>query len=109
MQNEQRFLPVDSLRGLAAAGIAFFYHYRAFDPAKTFLFQENLSFLYNDGGLLVNFFFVLSGFIFSTFFSEKIFRNDISTDTFFINRISRLYPLHLLTLVVVTILVAERY
>ncbi len=51
--------------------------------------------------LAVEFFFSLSGFIFFWLYSERIRNREISAWNFSVLRFSRLYPLHLLTLLVV--------
>jgi peptidoglycan/LPS O-acetylase OafA/YrhL len=49
----------------------------------------------------VEYFFTLSGFLFFWLYSEKIHRKEISFREFSILRISRLYPLHIASLVLV--------
>jgi peptidoglycan/LPS O-acetylase OafA/YrhL len=57
-------------------------------------------FFYLYGNYGVEFFFIISGFVFSYVYVDK----KISFRNFFINRFARLYPLHLITLIVVLIL-----
>jgi len=77
-QNEQ-FSSLDSLRGLAAIGVA------------TFHFSYGWA-----GYLAVDFFLVLSGFILS---HSYLYRNEnLSTLEFVSHRIARLYPLHIFSL-----------
>ncbi|PKL16798.1 MAG: hypothetical protein CVV49_14455 [Spirochaetae bacterium HGW-Spirochaetae-5] len=110
-----RLRPLDSLRGIAAIGVAFFWHYKHFDYA---FFENNFAALplysvfnwfYLYGWNLVDFFFVLSGFIFMHVYSKMIMYNRISERTFFILRLSRLYPLHVITLFTVAFLQYYRY
>lgn len=79
----QRFLALDALRGLAALWVVYFHVY---------------------GGmayLAVDFFLVLSGFILS---HRYLYSDKPSTPLAFINhRIARLYPLHLYTLLMFTL------
>jgi peptidoglycan/LPS O-acetylase OafA/YrhL len=58
---------------------------------------------YKHGALAVDFFFLLSGFIFFWLYSVKIISRKISFFKFIFLRISRLYPLHILTLLLVFI------
>lgn len=65
--------------------------------------------MYSSGDTFVDLFFLISGFIFSHVYGNKIIQKSISFKNFIILRLSRLYPLHLITLVVVTILQIIRY
>ena len=76
---ERRFEVLDALRGVAALGVAWF-HYRSGWA----------------GYLAVDFFLVLSGFVLS---HGYLYRDrDLSLGRFVTNRLVRLYPLHLVTL-----------
>lgn len=110
-----RLRPLDSLRGIAAIGVAFFWHYKHFNYPY---FENNLAALplysvfnwfYLYGWNLVDFFFVLSGFIFMHVYSKSIIEEKISRRDFFILRLSRLYPLHVITLFTVAFLQYYRY
>lgn len=110
-----RLRPLDSLRGIAAIGVAFFWHYKHFNYGY---FENNFaalplysvfSWFYIYGWNLVDFFFVLSGFIFMHVYSKNIIEHRISRHDFFILRLSRLYPLHIITLFTVAILQYYRY
>lgn len=92
---------VDSLRGLAACTVAFIVHLANFgspDPAPWFLQIEPFKWLHKFGALGVDLFFVLSGFIFALIYVKPIASGAVSAYDFFILRFSRLYPLHLGTL-----------
>ena len=60
-----------------------------------------LKVFYLKGDYAVPIFWGISGFIFSLVYLEQ--RKNISSKEFFINRFSRLYPLHFLTLILVTL------
>lgn len=88
-----RILELDALRGIAALGVVFWHYGAHFDahPLHTLLFP-----FYNAGFLLVDFFFVLSGYVIARAYWRparqwNVFRNIWA-------RVARLYPLHLLTL-----------
>lgn len=109
---ENRFYILDIARGLAAFAVVIF-HYRLFyDPKISSVefslidqpFYDYINFIYNHGWMAVQFFFVLSGFIFYELYSEKIFLRNISLKKFFLLRFSRLYPLHFLMLIIISIL-----
>jgi len=107
-----RFYFLDILRGIAALAIVF-YHWRHFsyvgisnEFVKTSEFPLYSIFenLYNYGYLAVYLFFILSGFIFFFLYYNKIKEKSISFWNFSVLRISRLYPIHIITLLSVLIL-----
>ncbi len=112
-QNERYYL-LDIFRGIAAICVVLqhYQHFFFIEPgivASNFIYTEQpffniISPFYKFGSVAVQFFFILSGFIFFAIYREKIFNNKISFKRFFILRISRLYPLHLLTLILILIL-----
>lgn len=110
--NEQYFYTVDFLRGLGAL-VILIWHYHHFyftqpyyvytgnNPSWIFAIQpfyEQLKLFYHDGAWAVQFFWMLSGFVFANVY----LKSDISFKNFFINRFARLYPLHFVTLIVIT-------
>lgn len=90
MQNErQKILELESLRGLAALLVVFF-HLPKWNP----ILDVNLI---NNGYLMVELFFVISGFVIFKAYSERIASwRDLLKFQFL--RLGRLYPLHLLFL-----------
>jgi peptidoglycan/LPS O-acetylase OafA/YrhL len=99
------FYSLDVLRGFAALSVVVF-HYRHFAggpdfPTEGLPFQLIFGKIYLLGYLAVHLFFVLSGFIFFCLYGDAIASGAISAFDFFILRFSRLYPLHLATLVLV--------
>lgn len=74
--------PLTSFRFIAAAGVVF-AHY---------------GYNYNTGGLGVEFFFVLSGFILAINYKLKFERLDFSNlRAYYISRVARIYPVHIFT------------
>ena len=67
-------------------------------------FYELFSFFYNYGAWGVQVFWSISGFIFFWKYQDTISKNLITAWRFSVLRFSRLYPLHLLTLIIVLIL-----
>ena len=102
-----RILPLDSLRGIAALGVTMFWHYGHFGGARPFQ-GPVADWLYGYGLMLVDFFFVLSGFVISHVYLEKVAERRVRPSEFFVLRFSRLYPLHLATLLIVAGLQAGR-
>ena len=104
-----RFYGLDALRGVAALGVVF-WHWQHFffhgtNPGKPTPADLPLhgifSLLYARGWMAVDLFFILSGFIFFRLYAEPIGDRQVSAWRFAWLRFSRLYPLHLLTLVLV--------
>ena len=104
-----RYTHVDLLRGLAAIAVLFF-HYRMFYPdgnvlgPQTFHPERQPLFrllwpLYEQGNLAVQLFWALSGFVFMATYSSD--ERTINPARFVVWRFSRLYPLHIATLIYV--------
>ena len=105
-----RFTLIDALRGAAAMAVLF-YHYMHFfmtgsDHTRQLAFlrrepaQQWLTLLYEYGFYAVQVFWVISGFVFAVVYLGR----GVTTREFVVNRFARLYPLHLLTLLVVLVL-----
>ena len=105
------FVWVDFLRGLAALAVLL-WHYQHFyytsagastliDPSTQPFFRE-LRFFYTHGGDAVQLFWVISGFVFASIYTTSI--TSVKAADFIVNRFSRLYPLHIVTLTVVAVL-----
>lgn len=88
-----RFDELDSLRAIAALGVIGWHYVHAFGAAP---FGHVLAPFYGRGLLMVDFFFVLSGFVLA-----RAFWNDQRSPQFAENlkaRVARIYPLHLVML-----------
>lgn len=106
-----RFYSLDVLRGVAALSVVL-WHWQhfffigvtpgPFDSARL-PFSSFLSPLYSRGWLAVDLFFMLSGFIFYYLYSQRIADENYSSRHFALLRFSRLYPLHLATLLFVAV------
>jgi peptidoglycan/LPS O-acetylase OafA/YrhL len=103
----KRIYSLDVLRGIAALSVVFwhwqhFFYIGAtphdFDGARQPFFDV-LSLIYQRGLLAVELFFCISGFVFFWLFSKNIADRTLNAATFFIDRFSRLYPLHFVTFV----------
>ena len=108
-EKQQRLYLLDLARAFAAICVVlqhyqhFYRNNQDFDRS-TQPFFEIISFGYNFGSQAVPFFFMLSGFIFFTFYYQKISDDKINLKNFIILRLTRLYPLHFLTLIIVAFL-----
>jgi peptidoglycan/LPS O-acetylase OafA/YrhL len=84
------FHALDSLRGIAALQVVIFHLPAWFAP----LYHAELV---RSGWVMVNFFFVLSGFVLCHSYADRLeTRRDLSK--FFVLRVGRIYPVHLLFL-----------
>ena len=107
-----RFYSLDALRGAAALAVIFWHWQHFFAPINPFgvplqqhlqPFFSSFSFLYRHGYTAVQLFFCLSGFVFFWLYIDRIANHAISFQRFSILRLSRLYPLHLATLLLVAL------
>lgn len=102
----QRLAPLDGLRGIASL-IVLVLHYRFLTDkwndtvVHTNPFWDQFILIYKFGWLAVEFFFVLSGFIFFWKYGQLISDKAISLTKFAVLRLTRLYPLHVTTLFLV--------
>ncbi|MFL0162071.1 acyltransferase family protein [Aquirufa salirivi] len=101
VESKTKLLPLESLRGIAALVVALLH----FQIAKSF-FNEN--FLVKNGDLMVDLFFVLSGFVIAYNYSGKI-GNISELLSFQKKRFWRLYPLHVVTLFAFIAIEISRY
>lgn len=108
MTNE-RFVSLDAARGVGAFSVVLWHWSHFFDmgvpSADVDLsarpFYGALYWLYNYGWMGVEFFFVLSGFIFFHYYYDSISDRFVGVGEFFKRRFARLYPLYGITLIIV--------
>lgn len=109
-----RFYSLDAIRGGAALAVVM-WHWQHFwfkgTAMQETLFDKTAQplygiffLLYKQGFRAVDLFFSLSGFIFFWLYQDKLRTRTISARKFSILRLSRLYPLHIVTLVSVLVL-----
>jgi peptidoglycan/LPS O-acetylase OafA/YrhL len=108
------FFSLDAIRGVAALIVVlchwqFFYYTNDFTPPSSLEslhlpLYPYLSMLYNLAPFAVDLFFLLSGFIFFWFYSEKIATRKTSFNNFLSFRFTRLYPVHFLMLMALVVL-----
>jgi peptidoglycan/LPS O-acetylase OafA/YrhL len=108
----ERLHSLDGLRGIAALAVVL-WHWQHFfftgaRPGAVDLsslpLAQVLHPFYTHGYLAVDLFFALSGFVFHFLYERRVASQDIDGWRFGLLRFSRLYPLHLVTLVMVAIL-----
>jgi peptidoglycan/LPS O-acetylase OafA/YrhL len=91
-----RFHELDSLRAIAALGVICWHYVGAFGASP---FSSVLAPFYGRGLLMVEFFFVLSGFVLTLAFWQVDRQAKFNSNV--MARIGRLYPLHIATLLAV--------
>lgn len=94
------FVPLESLRGVAAL-IVVMYHALWINPITSLTFFRN-------GALMVDFFFVLSGFVIFHSYGERLSR-PADLGKFLWLRLGRLYPLHFAFLMVFVVIELAKY
>jgi len=105
---KNRYETLDALRGLAALSVVVFHWRWMFDlPNKSDLPLFKILWpIYYNGWIAVDLFFLISGFVFFYLYAERVADKSVSLREFFLNRFSRLYPLHFVTLIYVAALTA---
>jgi peptidoglycan/LPS O-acetylase OafA/YrhL len=108
----KRYLVVDLLRGLAAIAVLVWHYQQLFflypgaELAASFRSSKPLYWLlgplYELGAAAVQLFWMISGFVFCAVYAS----GRATTRDFIVHRLARLYPLHLLTLLMVAVLQA---
>lgn len=100
---------LDLWRGLGALAVIVYHWGSQLDirfgvEASALPFYRPLRIFYRQGSLAVDLFFCLSGYIFFLLYSRSIAEGRVSIRKFFALRFSRLYPLHLATLLVMALI-----
>lgn len=110
---ENKNYPILHLYRFLAALTVVLFHYKIFYSSnisslpissKTQPFYNFLLYPYEYGWMAVQFFFFLSGFVFYLVYLDKINVAAINFKRFFILRFSRLYPLHVFTLLLIVVI-----
>jgi peptidoglycan/LPS O-acetylase OafA/YrhL len=114
MNNEKAFPGIEICRFFCAVAVVV-YHYQHFfvqgfwtidhtEPRTAFPLYPALAPLYHQGSLAVLVFWAISGFIFYWRYADPIHSRAVDGGRFFVWRLSRLYPLHILSLGAVALL-----
>jgi len=104
---KQHLYSLDILRGLGALIIVIF-HWGAFFSQEPYTMERLPGFrwlkpFYVNGWEAVNLFFCLSGFVFFWLYADVIRERRLAAAKFALWRFSRLYPLHVVTLILVAV------
>jgi peptidoglycan/LPS O-acetylase OafA/YrhL len=106
-QAQRKLVGLEVCRVLCAFSIVvyhyghFFYDGLAPEKYVASAVPTGLLALFNNGLFAVQVFWVISGYIFFWKYGESIYNRSVSASQFFVWRLSRLYPLHFVTLLVV--------
>jgi len=109
----RRLYVLDVSRGLAALAVVLWhwqhFGYEGTSQSANFARSEQpfygvLRLFYEHGAMGVQYFFLLSGFVFFWLYRDPMRSGLVSAKQFVVQRFSRLYPLHLATLIIVAML-----
>jgi peptidoglycan/LPS O-acetylase OafA/YrhL len=101
---ERPFPGIDLLRFLCAFAVVCFHYSKVFGGGQHFPaepFRAELGLLFDSGGFAVPIFWGISGFIFFWKYADALHQHAVTGREFLVLRLSRLYPLHLATLLIV--------
>ena len=110
----KKIYTIELLRFLTAITILIYHYQHFFYPYNKLIsinvlntpniqpYYEYLFIFYKYGGYGVHIFFTISGFVFANVYLSN--NRVITTKEFFFSRLSRLYPLHFLTLIIVMLI-----
>lgn len=110
----KKFTYIEILRLITSLSVLIFHYIHFFHPYNSFYgqditfnrvelpFYQLLNLFYDYGRYGVEMFWAISGFVFAHVYLDQ--SREISSKEFFINRFARLYPLHFVTLILVSIL-----
>lgn len=87
-----------SLRFFAALWVVLFHLVETLKQSDMPVVSTAMLNLFGEGYIAVTFFFILSGFILAHSYGQRLRTGRVSRKAFFASRIARIYPLHLLTL-----------
>lgn len=105
----KRLYSIDALRGVAALSVVVWHWQHFFAITGTWMagwnrasqpFYPYLKPLYDEGWAAVDLFFAVSGFVFFWLYREPVAARKIGASQFALQRISRLYPIYFVTLLV---------
>lgn len=114
----KRLYSIDALRGIGALAIIFWHwqHFFAVRGTWQAVWSRDMQPLYpvfrplyDFGWVAVDIFFAVSGFVFFWLYLGPVSRREVGAGKFALQRLSRLYPLYFLTLLIATAMQLEFY
>lgn len=103
-RNGEKLCCLDGLKGIGACVIAFIWHYQHFSPQNGSPFGWLFPGFYQYGELMVEIFFMLSGFGMAMGYERKIADEQVTFSVFITKRFRRLFPLLIATLILTAFL-----
>ncbi|GAF03935.1 acyltransferase family protein [Saccharicrinis fermentans] len=91
--------PLTSLRFIFAF-MVFTSHLSFFEESRSGILTRIYNSVLHEGYIGVSFFFILSGFILAYNYQDGILKNRESIKKFYLARFARIFPLHILTLII---------
>ena len=98
----ERLDSLDGLKGLGACVVAFAWHYQHFRPLQGSPFHSIIPVSYEYGWLMVEMFFMLSGFGMMLGYGDSIMEHKIRFKDYIVRRLHQLYPVFFFSTIVVT-------
>lgn len=95
---------LDAVKFFAACIVAFVWHYQHFGPTSGNPFGRIFAYSYQYGWLMVELFFMLSGFGMMVGYGNKVLGHLISFPQYMRKRFDKIYPLFFVTLIIVALL-----
>jgi peptidoglycan/LPS O-acetylase OafA/YrhL len=95
---------LNTVKFFGACIVAFVWHYQHFAPVDGSPFDFIFAFSYPYGWIMVELFFMLSGFGMMVGYGNKVLKHQISFPEYIRKRLNKIYPLFFVTLILVTIL-----
>lgn len=104
MKNRPNTQCLNTLKFIAACVVAFLWHYQHFAPADGYPFSRVFIWSYRYGFLMVELFFMLSGFGMYMGYFSRIQAREIRFGEYLVKRLRKIYPLFFRTLFLVCVL-----
>ena len=95
---------LDGLKGIGAFIVAFIWHYQHFGPQEGSPFDTLFKISYMYGWSMVDLFFMLSGVGMMIGYGKRVHDKEISFKDFILRRLSKLYPLFIVSTIIVFVL-----
>ena len=103
-ENKKNTLCLNGLKGIGAFIIAFMWHYQHFINSTSGPLSKYFPLSFNYGYLMVEIFFILSGFGMMMGYCDRILEHKINFKDYIFKRLKKIYPLFLLTLLITAVL-----
>ena len=103
-RDKKYYAALDLYRFLAAITVALFFHYSIVLGGSPFSGSVVGDFLIENGGYVVELFFIISGFVACNAYLDKVQQGDLPFGRFLIGRIIRMYPTMIISVIFIMVL-----